>query len=508
MRSSDFLFRLIKSLSKGDRRNLKLFGRLQDGDKKYLQLFDAIDAQEEYDEAQLLEQFKDERFTKQFSVAKNYLYNYILKTLHVFHRDDHSDLNVLLHQIEILMSKNLFDQAQKLVRKAKHLAERQERFQELLYLLDDERKILNRMERSREYEMFIDDIAEQERVAMQRLQNYLDYQHLTDEVYVLTKKGQAVKHAHDAEKLREIRANPLLQSEDCALSVRALIKMYDILIDCYWYDHDVANSLAYSGKMIAIYEAHKDIRIERNIHYIWTVSNFGIYSYYLGKKDQAFAALNKLRNIEVYNSEEIVRVFEKYYYFKIALCIELGDVETGLSVIKEFEAESKHLDGAIMKSVELGIYYVCAYFYLTTGMYESCIPWLNRILNEPRTELRTDLQCSARVLNLIAHYELGNLDILEYMMKSTTRFLSNRNRLLETDRLTMRCLRTLSNLGPDSAERDVFENFLKEMDTVLQDDFERKSLSLLNVQAWMQSKVTNQPMYAILKSDPSIDVKV
>ena len=131
MRSSDFLFRLIKSLSKGDRRNLKLFGRLQEGDKKYLQLFDAIDAQEEYDEDMLLEQFKGERFVNQFSVAKNYLYNYILKTLHVFHHDPHWDLSTLMHQAEILMSKNLFEQSQKVVRKARHMAERQERFQEI-----------------------------------------------------------------------------------------------------------------------------------------------------------------------------------------------------------------------------------------------------------------------------------------------------------------------------------------------------------------------------------------
>ena len=57
MRSSDYLFRLIKALSKGDRRNFKLFAQLQDGDKQYIKLFDAIDRQSEYDEEKLLKQF-------------------------------------------------------------------------------------------------------------------------------------------------------------------------------------------------------------------------------------------------------------------------------------------------------------------------------------------------------------------------------------------------------------------------------------------------------------------
>ena len=119
MRSSDYLFRLIKALGKGDRRNFKLFAQLQDGDKQYIKLFDAIDKQVEYDEDRLLKQFEGEKFTNQFSVAKNYLYNYILKTLHIFRKDAKTELNALLHQVQILMSKNLFEQAQKLLRKSK-----------------------------------------------------------------------------------------------------------------------------------------------------------------------------------------------------------------------------------------------------------------------------------------------------------------------------------------------------------------------------------------------------
>ena len=128
-----------------------------------MQLFDAIDKQEVYDEKKLLKQFEGERFTKQFSVAKNYIYNYILRTLDIFHTDPHEELSSVIHKIEILIGKNLFDQALKLIRKAKHMATRQERFGEMLELLQHERTVLRSMQKTKQNFVFIQGIQEEEK---------------------------------------------------------------------------------------------------------------------------------------------------------------------------------------------------------------------------------------------------------------------------------------------------------------------------------------------------------
>ena len=51
-RSTDILFQLIKSLEKGEKRNFKLYVKRNSGseDLKIVQLFDALDKMEEYDE--------------------------------------------------------------------------------------------------------------------------------------------------------------------------------------------------------------------------------------------------------------------------------------------------------------------------------------------------------------------------------------------------------------------------------------------------------------------------
>ena len=57
------------------------------------------------------------------------------------------------------------------------------------------------------------------------------------------------------------------------------------------------------------------------------------------------------------------------------------------------------------------------FWYFGNGDYATCIDYLQRIINE-HGNLRTDLQCYARLLHLMAHYELGNDAIIESLARS------------------------------------------------------------------------------------------
>ena len=78
-RSSDALFQLIKSLEKSEKRNFKLYITRNSSslDLKSIQLFDALDKMDEYDEPQLLNKNKNIR-KAQLSNAKAHLYREIL----------------------------------------------------------------------------------------------------------------------------------------------------------------------------------------------------------------------------------------------------------------------------------------------------------------------------------------------------------------------------------------------------------------------------------------------
>ena len=64
----------------------------------------------------------------------------------------------------------------------------------------------------------------------------------------------------------------------------------------------------------------------------------------------------------------------------------------------------------------LVFYYKIASLYFGAGDYDTAIDYLNKIINW-KVDLRNDLQCYARLLHLIAHYEMGNFQLLEYLDK-------------------------------------------------------------------------------------------
>jgi len=132
------LFDLIQALNRSEKRNFKLEASKQQGEKNYVKLFDAIDRQSEYNEEKLLKKFKNEAFVKQFSSAKNYLYNLVLKSLMSFHNGK-SIANRLKNEyarISLLHIKGLHEQCYKLLKKAKQDAYRIEDFRVLVDIIE------------------------------------------------------------------------------------------------------------------------------------------------------------------------------------------------------------------------------------------------------------------------------------------------------------------------------------------------------------------------------------
>lgn len=487
-------------MTKGDRRNFKLFAQLQDGDKKYIQVFDAIEKQTDYDEKKLLKQFEGERFTKQFSVAKNYLYRYILKTLHIFHKDPHSELVTLIHQVRILMGKNLFDQAQKLLRKAKHKAEDQEAFKELLALLQMEREIYFHNKKLNQFEAFIQDIQEKELDYVAKVENLIHYKHLQDQTRLCKKRIREARNKGDLQPFREILENPLVASPDQPLSNRARIQRFAILCDCALYEGRFEDCEEYSGRIIELFEANPGIREVDNLMYLLELSYLSGFQYRNGKHDLAYETLERLRNATTLSHQEQLRIFEKYSQITLAIALERGDLKNGREAALTIEQEFGQMEGKIRKAIELSLFFHLAYFWLIAGEPSQALKWINRLLNEPKTELRVDLQCMARILNLIIHYELGNRDLVEYSAKSAYRFIYKRKRLFKFEQFALRIVRKLNESFEEGEADRILKDGMEEFQEILSDPFESKALVLFDIHSWMKARLRKVPL-AVIKQE-------
>ncbi|MGF7231275.1 MAG: hypothetical protein ACQR30_07905, partial [Arachidicoccus sp.] len=143
-RSNDELFQLIKSLEKSEKRNFKLFIKRMSGseDLKIVQLFDALDKMDEYDEETLLKRNKAIK-KQQLSNMKAHLVKQILASLRLL-KDDSSlemTLNEQMAWARILYSKGLYIQSLKVLDKVKQLASSFGQNTSVLLALELEKKI-------------------------------------------------------------------------------------------------------------------------------------------------------------------------------------------------------------------------------------------------------------------------------------------------------------------------------------------------------------------------------
>ena len=92
---TDHLLQLIKNLSKGEKRSFRLFvNRDNPGkDKLFMQVFDIMVTQDEYDEAKLLKKIPQLK-KSQLSNIKAHLYKQILTSLRILYKNSDHDVAI------------------------------------------------------------------------------------------------------------------------------------------------------------------------------------------------------------------------------------------------------------------------------------------------------------------------------------------------------------------------------------------------------------------------------
>ena len=120
----DSLFTLVKSLSKSEKRQFKLYvGRLDNNaDSKYLQLFNLLDKMPQYNEGEIIT--KNIVKKQQLSNLKAHLYKQILISLRLSpaHQNIRVQIREQLDFATVLYQKGLYQQSLRLLEKAKHMA--------------------------------------------------------------------------------------------------------------------------------------------------------------------------------------------------------------------------------------------------------------------------------------------------------------------------------------------------------------------------------------------------
>jgi hypothetical protein len=502
-RNSDILFQLVHSLEKAEKRHFKLYIKRSSAkeDLKIIQLFDAIDKLSEYDEQTLLKKLAG--VTKsQLSNLKTHLYKELLASLRLLKSSESIDLQLheQLDYARILYNKGLYLQSLKILERAKELALTYNQDSFLIQVISLEKKI-ETLHITRSMQDRPDRLTAEANEVNEKRQMITQLSNLALQMY-----SWYVKNGHARDEEDEKGVDQYFQSYLPA-NAEKLTGFYERLYLCQSYcwfafiKQDFLTYYRYAQKWIDLFnEQPVMINVETG-HYIKGMHNllnacFDLRNYQ--KFEIALQMFEDFASSEIANQHDNFKVqtFMYLYTAKINQCFMLGTFKEGLGLVPLIEKKLHEYNLYLDRHRVLVFNYKIATLYFGSGDYGTSIDYLQRIIND-NVDLRYDIQCYARLLHLMAHYELGNFELMESLTRSVYRFMSKMHNLTVVEEEMFKFIRNTFHVSRHRLKIE-FEKFLQKTKQLEKNRFETRAFAYLDIISWVESKVFNKTMGEII----------
>jgi hypothetical protein len=507
MKPSTELFKLVKSLTKSEKRFFKLSSSLQAGDKNYLKIFDYIDKQSVYDEEELKAAFSHETFIKHLPSEKNHLYKLILKSLRSFYSEQSviSLLKQEMKNIEILYNKALYKECDKFVTRAKEIAKDYEKFYYWYELISWEKKLLEEAYESGEFSTDLDKLVEEEELVIAKLRNLAEYQIIYSKINLVFRSGGFTRNQSERQVVEGIADYHLIKGKNTALSTRAASMCYYIKGLCAATNRNFGDSFEFFNKTREILDNNPKIKDDSSQRYVMTLSH--LLRCYIDSKDfeNAKSLVEDIRSLETkreFNSMDIqVRLFTSTCAQELTLLHTMGEFQKSVDLIPKIEELQAHFGEKINKEQEITITYKKAYSFFGIGNYKKSLYYVNQVLNDNEQNLRQDIYSFLRLFNLVLHFELENYDFLEYVIKSTNRFLNKQERDFEAEAVCIKYIKKIAKSNSNTEKTAILHQLKREMTELMTNQNEDVLLQYFNITAWIDSKLEKTSLAEAVKKE-------
>lgn len=498
------LFILIKSLSKSEKRQFKLFvGRLDGNtDSKFLALFNYIDKHDCYNEKSILKKGIVSKL--QLSNLKANLYKQILKSLRLgfSNQNIRVALREQLDYATILYDKGLSKQSLKILDKAKGIALKNGG-KNIAYQIVELEKVIESQYITRSIENRADELAIQanelstQNVIASKLSN------LSLQLYSLLLKEGYVKNKKDYDNVYSYFHERLPKYNNNELGFREKLWLYKAYL---WYSFLVQDFLScykYARKWVDLFESNPNMIRVNPVFYLKGVHYLLESLFYIKHQVKFNETLKKLEenlNTELVFQNDNTKALSFIYLCtnKLNLHFLRGSFKEGLPLVTEIEQQISFHKNRIDQHHIMLFYYKIACMYFGIGDYNSCIKYLNKIIGVKNFTIREDLMCFARILNLVAHFDAGLDENLEAKLKDTYRFLLKMNDLHAIQKEMLKFLREVVDLYPHQ-----IKGAFKKLHTCLlkyeDHPYEKRAFLYLDVLSWLESKINGKSFDIIIQ---------
>ncbi|MEO9533147.1 MAG: hypothetical protein ABJG68_09435 [Crocinitomicaceae bacterium] len=496
---------LIHSLSKSEKRQFKLYtGRLPSNENtKYLELYHLIEKNRDITSQAIIS--KSSITNRQLSNVRQNLYEHLLKSLRLSPHLQTTPIK-LREQLDfatILYNKGLYKQSLKILDKAKQLALGLDE-KTMAYEIVEFEKVIESQFITRSLDSRADNLAISARDLS--IQNVLTSKlsNLSLQIYSFLLKNGYAKNEDDYLKTRTYFHYHLPKYKNSHLGFREKLFLYMANL---WYSlviQDFLNGYRYATKWVDLFEDRPKMILAYPVHYL-KGKNYLIeslfYLRYYSKFKQQLTELEAITENDkiIVNSNTQTLAFLYTRYNQLNQHFLTGNFVEGLAYASRIEQELKGYITKIDPHHLMVFYYKIASIYFGAVNYKACIFYLDKIVFNKQLGMRQDLLCYSRLLRLIAHYEDGQDDNLEELIRNTFKFLIKMDDLHQVQAEIIVFLRKLGDILPSELNQ-AFEDLHKNLKVLENHPYEKRSFLYLDIISWLESKITNKGIHLIIQA--------
>lgn len=484
------LIRVIQSLKKEEKRYFKLFvkRRYNTKDKnRYIQLFDYLDKQSNFDKKAYKEKFKA---VQNLSALQSYLYRLIIKSLQQ-QKAEHSVEEIILSglaEIKILYDKDLVSLVKEKVDALTELAEFHDKILLLPLIYEWKFRIENtRSKYNQTSKEAFDVFYQRVKTYPPRLEEYFQARLDISEIIFCRMQApneiQATieKHVYEAEP-------PIFKSIPATIAWFQTRTFYCSLVK------DYAKAKIYQTQLYQYLQSlPPDIQKEKKGFLVNSL--VGTMSLTFEPKDieplfQKFEELVPDKEIYNYLGLASVIIYKKHQYLLIK-----KDYQAALNYIKRFDIAKLTLDAETFGLMQ----YFVALNHFALEEYNETLNTLDSFLLQSK-HATSNINIYSTILKIITLYEQEEFLLLPYFLRNTKLHFKRKDILLEFAKLFISFFSKIINV-PLYERPSRFIKFKEQLLEFLetQKQHEKAFLMFFNYWAWIDKHAYQKPFVDILK---------
>ncbi|HFA47949.1 MAG TPA: hypothetical protein ENJ95_02900, partial [Bacteroidetes bacterium] len=502
---TDDLIQLIRTMTRAEKRHFRLFAKRNQasGDILFLQVFDILDKKGEYDETYLLKKIKGLK-KGQLSNLKAHLMRQLLTSLRMLSIKKNEDIQIreAVDFARVLYDKGLYRQSLDLLAKAKERALANHATALGLEILEFE-KLIEGQFITRSLEGRAEELAAQTLELNARISKTNRFSNLSIRMYGLYLKNGFARNEKDSELVKNYFDEHLPDIKYEELDFLGKVYFCQSHVWLHHICQEFLASFRYSQKWVSLFAEAPRMKALFAPLYLKGVHNllFSLFhNLHYERFLEALALLGKFpAEVEFKQNANVEGLFHLYRFVHLINKHYLeGTFTEGVAIIPQLaeciESNRYRWDGHRIMVFNYRI--ACLYF--GDADYPNAIEYLNKIINEKVTSYRSDIQCFARILCLIAHFELGNRELVEYLARSVYRFLLHVEELQAVQKAIFQFLRQTQKTPPSEILGE-FKKLHAQLLPLEKMHFESRPFLYLDIISWLEAKMEGSSIQEVIR---------